>query len=133
MKYNFDSTHFFSNNTVINMAMKEQKECNIAINKIKISENENKDKDIKIILKIKEKIFKEDLFSPIKIFKVIKNEFENYSKTFSLKNVDTKIIKGILINLIQYSVELKELDFPYEIFTNGLCLFDKYIENNEEN
>ena len=133
MKYNFDSTHFFSNNTVINMAMKEQKECNIAINKIKISENENKDKDIKIILKIKEKIFKEDLFSPIKIFKVIKNEFENYSKTFSLKNVDTKIIKGILINLIQYSVALKELDFPYEIFTNGLCLFDKYIENNEEN
>ena len=129
LKYNFDSFQFYKNNEIISLAMKEIKECNITVNKEKNIFNENK--NILIKLKIKDKIFSEEIFSPSKIFKIIKNEYEKYKSSFSLENVDIQNIKAILINLIEYSNELKELQMPYDFFINGLYLFDKYIGNNK--
>ena len=124
MKYNFDRAQFYRHSAVINMGMREQKECYITIN---IHENKN----IKTILHIKGKIYSSELFSPKKIFKIIKKEYENFAKSFSLEKVYIEIVKTILINIIQYSIELKELKIPYECFIKGLYLFDMFVENNK--
>ena len=129
MKYNFDRNKFYKYNNIIKLSMKELKECNISLNKENNNTHENK--DIKIIVKIKDKIYSENLFSPKKIFKIIKKEYEDFTRHFSLGQVNIKVIKGILINLIQYSIELNELSILQELFINGLYLSDLFIQNNK--
>ena len=124
MQYNYDSFHFYKVENVINNAMKENTECNILVNN-----KDNKCKNIIINIIIKNKKYSGELYSPRKIFNTIKKEYKNFESTCSLDKLNFKIIKEILINLIQYSIILKEYKIPYELALNGLYLIDEYIEN----
>ena len=125
MKYNFDSNKSYQTNTILNIAMKELNECNIKAN---ISDSSCKN-NVVIIAKIKDTQNSAEFFSPKKVYEEIKKEFKNYERNFSLKKISFKVIKDILINLIQYSNELKGLKILRELFINGLYLFDKFKEN----
>ena len=129
MKYNFDSSKIYKDSEIIEHSIKRLKDSYI-----KTSENKNLkivNKDILILVKIKDKVYSEKLYSPKKIFKVMKKEYDNYRETFSLQKIDVKKIKSIFINLIQYShPKIQEMEIPYDLFVNGLYLFNKFIENN---
>ena len=123
MKYNFDSTRFFQESEIIKIAMKEFKDCNIkAIN------SDLNSKSVVVVINVKEKQYIGELFSPRKVFETIKKEFKNYEKSFSFDETKISIIKEILINLIQYSNELKDLKNLSELFISGLLSLDILIK-----
>ena len=121
MKYNFDSTRFFQESEIIKIAMKEFKDCNIkAIN------SDLNSKSVIVVINVKEKQYIGELFSPRKVFETIKKEFKNYEKSFSFDETKISIITEILINLIQYSNELKDLKNLSELFISGLLSLDNF-------
>ena len=121
MKYNFDSTRFFQESEIIKIAMKEFKDCNIkAIN------SDLNSKSVVVVINVKEKQYIGELFSPRKVFETIKKEFKNYEKSFSFDETKISIITEILINLIQYSNELKDLKNLSELFISGLLSLDNF-------
>ena len=121
MKYNFDSTRFYQESEIIKIAMKEFKDCNI-----KIMNNDLNSKNVISVINMKEKQYIGELFSPRKVFETIKKEFKNYEKSFSFDETKISIIKEILINLIQYSNELKDLKNLSELFISGLLSLDNF-------
>ena len=123
MRYNFDSNRIYNEKEVTKIAMKELKECNITIDN-----TNSKFKSIIIDIKIKDKKYSGKLFSPLKIFKEIKKEFNDFEKSFSLGKIKINIIKEILINLMQYSFELKEFNILSGLFIDGLYFLDKLNE-----
>ena len=101
--------------------MKEFKDCNIkAIN------SDLNSKSVVVVINVKEKQYIGELFSPRKVFETIKKEFKNYEKSFSFDETKISIIKEILINLIQYSNELKDLKNLSELFISGLLSLDNF-------
>ena len=101
--------------------MKEFKDCNI-----KIMNNDLNSKNVISVINMKEKQYIGELFSPRKVFETIKKEFKNYEKSFSFDETKISIIKEILINLIQYSNELKDLKNLSELFISGLLSLDNF-------
>ena len=127
MKYNFDSTRFFQESEIIKIAMKEFKDCNIkAIN------SDLNSKSVVVVINVKEKQYIGELFSPRKVFETIKKEFKNYEKSFSFDETKISIITEILINLIQYSNELKDLKNLSELFISGLLSLDNFNKKNSK-
>ena len=121
MKYNFDSTRFYQESEIIKIAIKEFKDCNI-----KIMNNDLNSKNVISVINMKEKQYIGELFSPRKVFETIKKEFKNYEKSFSFDETKISIITEILINLIQYSNELKDLKNLSELFISGLLSLDNF-------
>ena len=129
LKYNFDSNNFYQVNSIISMAMKEKKECSISL--MNNTNNDHEKKNVIIVIKIKDKIYSADLLSPKKIFKTIRTEYENLSKnSFSIEKLDKQTLKQVLINLIQYSIELTDLKIPKELFINAINLIIQPDEND---
>ena len=126
MKYNFGYKGYYKPNIIIRAAIKEKGNYNIVF-KNETSKNanpENKRKTPIIVTKIKDNIYTSELYTPKKIFKLsyaLYNDFINNSK-LDLENVNIKLLREILVNLIQYSIELKELNISYEFLINGLYL-----------
>ena len=126
MKYNFGYKGYYKPNKIIKTAIKEQGNYNIAF-KDETLKNSNTDKKRKnpiIVTKVKDDVYTSELYAPKKIFKLsqaLYKDFINNSK-LDLENVNIKLLRDILVNLIQYSIELKELNIPYEFLVNGLFL-----------
>ena len=121
MTYNFDASRFYKSKEIIKVAMKELKECNINVN----NNTNSKVKSIMINMKIKDKNFSGKLFSPRKIFKEIKKEFNIYESSFSIEKTKINVLKEILLNLIQYSIELNEFKILSGLFIDELYCLDK--------
>ena len=85
-----------------------------------------------IVIKIYNEIYKTELYTPKKIFELSKFIYIDYIKNpnLSIENINIKILREILVNLIQYSKELDELKIPYEFFINGLYLTRDLTEFN---
>jgi hypothetical protein len=135
MKYNFGYKGIYKPYVIIKTAMKETGNYNIAIKDEfnKIGNNDKKRKTPTIVIKIKNDIYTSELYSSKKIFKLAFNEYRECIKNskIDLEKVDVKTIREILVNLIQYSIELKELNLPCELLVDGLSLTQNLIEKNK--
>ena len=135
MKYNFGFKGYFKPKLIIKSLMKEKGDFNVAF-KDEFNKNGNNDKKRKtplVIIKIKEDIYRSELYSPKKIFKVaqiIYKEFIN-NNNLDIKNINIKILRELLINLIQYSIELNDLNIPYEFLVNGLYMIRNLNNKNK--
>ena len=132
MKYCFDNKKYFSSNTMIKSALKEQSNCNIIITKSKKRLNPT------IVIKIKEYIYTTEFFSPKKIYKLSELCFNDFNENHNLNMSKLKIkkVRDCIANLIQYGLEIKEL-LPTSYLIYTLYLFrnfeEKYLKNNIEN
>jgi hypothetical protein len=123
MKYNFGFKGFYKPKMIIDSLMKGSGNSTMTFK----DDNGNNDKKRKarmIVIKIYDEIYKTELYTPKKIFELSKFIYIDYIKNpnLSIENINIKILREILVNLIQYSKELDELKIPYEFFINGLYL-----------
>jgi hypothetical protein len=123
MKYNFGFKGFNKSKMIIKSLMKESGNSNMTF-KDENGNNEKKRKEKIIVIKIYDEIYKSELYLPKKIFELSQFLYKDYIKnpSLSIENINIKILREILINLIQYSIELDEIKIPYEFFINGLYL-----------
>ena len=131
MKYNFGFKGFYKPKMIIDSLMKGSGNSTMTFK----DDNENNDKKRKarmIVIKIYDEIYKTELYTPKKIFELSKFIYIDYIKNpnLSIENINIKILREILVNLIQYSKELDELKIPYEFFINGLYLTRDLTEFN---
>lgn len=126
MKYTFCYKCFYKSKYVIKSAMKETGNYNIALkdesNKNTI--NEKKKRTPIIITKVQDNVYSSELFSPKKIFKLSQIAYKDFinNKNLDLENINIRPLRELLVNLIQYSIELTELNIPYDFLVNGLYL-----------
>ena len=131
MKYNFGFKGFYKPKMIIDSLMKGSGNSTMTFK----DDNGNNDKKRKarmIVIKIYNEIYKTELYTPKKIFELSKFIYIDYIKNpnLSIENINIKILREILVNLIQYSKELDELKIPYEFFINGLYLTRDLTEFN---
>jgi len=122
MKYNFGFKGFYKPKQIISSIMKESGNSNMIF---KDDDRNNKKRKTQIVvIKIYDEIYKSELYPPKKIFALAQLIYKDYVKNpgLNIENINIKILREILINLIQYSIELDELKIPYEFFINGLYL-----------
>ena len=134
MKYNFCYKGIYKPKIVIKTAMKETGYYNIAIKDEFNKNGNNNDKKKKtpvIVTKVMDDIYKSELYSPKKIFKLSQNAYKDFinNAKLDLEKINIKYLREILVNLIQYSIELQELQIPYDFLVNGLYLTRNLNEN----
>ena len=131
MKYNFGFKGFYKPKMIINSLMKEPGNSTNRF-KEEIGPNGKKRKARMIVIKIYDEIYQTELYTPKKIFELTKFIYIDYIKNpnLSIENINIKILREILVNLIQYSKELDEIKIPYEFFINGLYLTRDLTEFN---
>ena len=122
MKYNFGFKGFYKPKQIISSIMREPGNANMILKDE--DRNNKKRKAQMVVIKIYDEIYKSELYPPKKIFALTQLIYKDYVKNpgLSIENINIKILREILINLIQYSIELDELKIPYEFFINGLYL-----------
>ena len=104
MKYNFSFAKIFSANELIKYALSKNSNCNININAC-----QKKIIQPKINIKINEYICDAELYTPKKLYKLIQSTFEDfYNQNFDYKQLRTKTVRDVIINLIQFGIELNQ-------------------------
>ena len=142
MKYNFGYKGYYKPKIIIRSAMKETGNFNLTFKddfgkngkNEKNEKNEGSDKKKKtlaIVVKVKDDIYSSELYTPKKIFKLAQNTYKDFinNSNLDLENINIKRLREILVNLIQYSIELNELNIPYDFLVNGLYLTKNLNEN----
>ena len=131
IKYSFGPKGFYKPKMIINSLMKEEGNSNVTF-KDGNGNNDKKRKTRMIIIKIYNEIYKSELYTPKKIFEIAQFIYIDYIKNpdLILENINIKLLRETLVNLIQYSIELDELKIPYEFFINGLFLTRDLTEFN---
>ena len=132
MKYCFTSKKIFKPNTMVKVAMKEKKNCNIFI------KNENKSLQPNINIKINEYFYSSFFFSPIKIYSLSKSTYNDFfdKGEFDMSKLMIKNVRDIITNLIQYGLELNDNEdlIPVDFLVYTLYEFKdhekKYGNNN---
>ena len=132
MKYCFNGKKMFKSKTMIEKAMLELDSSNVVIT---IGE---KIMNPQIVLKINDYIYKSKFYTPRKLFKEAENMFEDLFDKFDLDleklNIDK--LREIILNLIQYGLELKDIKFPVGYLMNTfyyLKNFESIIKSNNNN
>ena len=129
MKYCFNGKKMFKSKTMVEKAMLELDCSNIVII---IGE---KSFNPQIVIKINDYIYKSNFYTPRKLFKDAENMFEDLFDKFDLdlEKLDIEKLREIILNLIQYGLELKDIKFPVGYLMNTFyCLrnFESIIKNN---
>ena len=117
VKFSFTGEGTFKQKRLVKAALKESRNSNIVINA-----SPKKKFFPVIIVKIKDYVSTSKFFSPIKILKsaslLFTDFFENYN--FDLKKCDIKSLREIIINLIQYGLELNTVHVPFDFLIHTL-------------
>jgi len=126
MKYCFNGKKMFKSNTMVERAMLELDSSNVVI---KIGE---KTFHPQIVIKINDYIYQSKFFSPRKLFKDSENMFEDMFDNYNLdsKYIDIGKLREIILNLIQYGIELKDTKFPVGYLMNTLYALRNFGEHN---
>ena len=104
MKYNFSKKKFFSSSSLIKLALKENKNCNI-----NIPAGKKKIMQPTINIKINEYICEAELFTPKKLYRLIQSTFEDFfNQNFDYEQLRIKTVRDVIINLIQFGIELNQ-------------------------
>ena len=116
----------FKSNTMVERAMLELDSSNVVI---KIGE---KTFHPQIVIKINDYIYQSKFYSPRKIFKDSENMFEDMFDNYNLdaKYIDIGKLREIILNLIQYGIELKDTKFPVGYLMNTLYALRNFGEHN---
>jgi hypothetical protein len=124
MKNCFTSKKMFKPKTMINAAMKENNNCNIYIRGGK------KQLQPKIMIKINDYIYTAEFFAPKKVYKLIQVTFNDFFDNAGLDMSKLKIknVRDVLVNLIQYGLELNKVNeiIPISFLIDTLYLFKDY-------
>ncbi len=134
MKHCFTSKKMFKPKTMINAAMKENNNCNIYIRGGK------KQIQPRIQVKIGDYIYTSDFFAPKKIYKIIQATFNDFfdNANLDMSKLKIKNVRDVLVNLIQYGLELNKVSevIPINFLTDTLYLFkdheQKYVINDSK-
>ena len=126
MKYCFNGKKMFKSNTMVERAMLELDSSNVVI---KIGE---KTFHPQIVIKINDYIYQSKFYSPRKLFKDSENMFEDMFDNYNLdaKYIDIGKLREIILNLIQYGIELKDTKFPVGYLMNTLYALRNFGEHN---
>ena len=135
MKFCFNDKRIFKSSEMVNSAMKEINSSNIVVRGGK------KLLKPKILIKIKEYSYSSEFFSPRKIYKLIQLTFNHCfdNAELDMSKLKIKNVRDVIINLIQYGLELNtniEI-IPIDFLIYTLYLFksheEKYgVNNNDE-
>ena len=129
MKYCFNGKKMFKSKTMIEKAMHELESSNLIITvgeKIFIPQ---------IVIKINDYIYQSKFYTPRKLFKESENMFENIfdNCNLDLSELNINKLRDIILNLIQYGLELKDINFPVGYLINTFyCLRNFENEKNSD-
>ena len=131
MKYSFQNSGTIKQKSMVKAALRENRVSNIII--------KTKKKIIHpvIVVKIKEYICSSEFYSPIKLLKNISQIYSDFFENFNLdiRKIDLESLKEIIINLIQYGIELNSVNAPFDflIYTlYSLREFEKNIKDKKD-
>jgi len=133
MKYCFIYNRILKPFSMVKVAMKENKICNMIIR------TGNKSNLPIIVVKIKDYANSSSFYSPKKIYKFTKEIFNDYleKNELDLKKLKIGKIRECIINLILYASELNKSKkglLPFDLLANTLYLLKDFKENeNNEN
>ena len=131
MKYCFTGKKMFKPNIMIKAAIKECNNSNIVI--------KCKKKQIQptVNIKIKEYFYSSVFFSPKKIYKIAQSTYNNFfdKEELEMSKLNIKNIRDVIVNLIQYGLELNtnEEIIPIDFLVYTLYLFRNHEENFRAN
>ena len=110
MKYSFQNSGIIKQRNMVKAALKENRISNIIIN------TKKKILHPIIVVKIKDYIYTSEFFSPIKILKGIAFIYSDFIENFNynIRKVDLKSIREMIVNLIQYGIELNSVKVPFD-------------------
>ena len=127
MRNCFTSKKEIKSNIIVKDAMKENNNCNIIITLGK--------KQVQPIVEIKinEFIYSSNFFSPKKIYKTIQSTFNDFfdKDDFDMCKLKIKEIRDVIVNLIQYGLELNQNNeiIPIDFLLHTLYLFKDHEKN----
>ena len=129
MKYCFNGKKMFKSKTMIERAMLELESSNVVIT---IGE---KVFNPQIVIKINDYIYKSKFYTPRKLYKESENMFEELFDNYDLdlNNSDINKLREIILNLIQYGLELKEIKFPVDYLMNTFYYLRNFESKSNSN
>jgi hypothetical protein len=129
MKYCFNGKKMFKSKTMIERAMLELESSNVVIT---IGE---KVFNPQIVIKINDYIYKSKFYTPRKLYKESENMFEDLFDNYDLdlNNSDINKLREIILNLIQYGLELKEIKFPVDYLMNTFYYLRNFESKSNSN
>jgi hypothetical protein len=119
----------FKSKTMIERAMLELESSNVVIT---IGE---KVFNPQIVIKINDYIYKSKFYTPRKLYKESENMFEDLFDNYDLdlNNSDINKLREIILNLIQYGLELKEIKFPVDYLMNTFYYLRNFESKSNSN
>ena len=129
MKYCFTPKKMIKSKTMIESAMANQESSCVALKII------NRTIRPEILIKINDYIFTSKFYTPKKIYRDAENMFENNfdNHNLDISFLDMTKLKEIILNLIQYGMELKDKQFPVGYLMNSLYLMRNFENKNKNN
>ena len=126
MKYCFNGKKMFKSNTMVERAMLELDSSNVVI---KVGDKVN---NPIIVIKINDYVYQSKFYSSQKIFRDSENIFEDFfdNYNFDFAYLDINKLREIILNLIQYGLELDDNPLPVGYLINTLYLLRNFEEEN---
>ena len=127
MKYCFNGKKIYKSKTMVEKAMLEYESSTVFLNV------GNKKNNPQIVIKINDYVFKSKFYTPKKLFKDSENIFEDLFDNYNLDSsyMDVNKLREIILNLIQYGIELQEKKLPIGYLMNTLYLLRNAEEKNQ--
>ena len=131
LKYNFTNKVVYKSKDMIERAMAEYGSYNIVV------KTNNRVLSSQIVIKIKDYIYSSRFFSPQKIYKDSENIFEDFFDNYNLdfKALNISRLRELILNLIQYGVELDKNPIPVGFLMNTLYKlrnFEQIYQNDKK-
>ena len=131
LKYNFTNKRVYKSKEMIERGMAEYDSYNIVV------KTSNRVLNSQIVIKIKDYIYTSRLFSPKKIYKDSENIFDDFFNNYNLdfKFLHISKLREIILNLIQYGIELDKNPIPVRFLMNTLFKlrnFEKIYQNDKK-
>ena len=131
LNYNFTNKLVYKSKDIIERAMAEYGSYNIVV------KTNNRILNSQIVIKIKDYIYSSGIFSPQKIYKNSENIFEDFFDYYNLdfKSLNISRLREIILNLIQYGVELDKNPIPVGFLMNTLYKlrnFEQIYQNDKK-
>jgi len=131
LKHNFNNKQIHKSKDMVVRAMEEHGAYNIIV------KTNNRVLNPQIVIKIKDYIYSSRFFSPQKIYKDSENIFEDFFDNYNLdfKSLNISRLREIILNLIQYGVELDKNPIPVGFLMNTLYKlrnFEEIYQNDKK-
>ena len=128
MRYCFNNKKMFKSKTMVERAMLELESSNIIIT------NGDRINHPQIVIKINDYVFKSKFYTPRKLFKDSENIFEDLFDNYNLDSsyLDMNKLREIILNLIQYGIELEESKIPVDYLMNTLYMLRNFEDKKSD-